>query len=173
MRWLVLTLPIAVLGCGGSVSVIPLLHEAGAPMTMTPTAAIPLEVVTHGTAVRDPLPVNGEDVAYQDLETALGYAISSAAVPWADAHRAQRPEGWQLLVDITQAEADYHHGRLLITLSVRGTLRTRFGQQYLAQTQASCRQGGLYAPEKGAPVLYHCMSSIGRELAGWLAGVEP
>src|SRR5262245_17183413 len=167
MRWMTLMLPLAMVGCSGP-TMVPLLAEAGAPVTVTPTAAIPLEVVTRGTGVRDPLPVSGADVEYADVETALGHAISSAAVPWADAHRAQRPEGWQLLIDVIQAEAEYHGGRLVVTLSVRGTLRTRFGQVYLAQTQASCRQGGLYAPERGAPVLYGCMSRIGRDLSGWL-----
>jgi hypothetical protein len=152
---------------------VPLLADAGVPVTSTPSSAIPLEVVTRGTAVHDPLPVNGADVEYADVETSMGHAISSAAVPWADAHRAQRPEGWQLAVEITRADAEYRGGRLMVTMGVRATLRTRVGREYLAQTQADCRQGGLVPPEKGATVVYGCMTRIGRDLAGWLSGVAP
>jgi len=41
-----------------------------------------------------------------------------------------------------------------------------------AQTQASCRQGGIVAPQKGAPIVYGCMMEIGRTLSGWLEGVD-
>ena len=47
------------------------------------------------------------------------------------------------------------------------------GQIVLAQTHASCRQSGLLPPEQGAPVVYACMTRLGRDLAGWLGGVEP
>ena len=158
--------------CGSSATV-PLLSAAGAPLTLTPLRSVPLEVVTRGTGVHDPMAVGGTSVKYADVETALGLAVSSAAVPWADTHRAQRPGGWQLSVELIQAEADYREGRLIVTLSVRATLRARDGHQYLAQTQASCRQAGLVAAEDGAPVIYSCMSRVGRDLAGWLGSIEP
>jgi len=132
-----------------------------------------LEVVTRSTAVRDPLPVEGTDVSYADLEGALGHAVSSATVPWADGHRAERPGGWQLFVEIIQADSSYESGRLIVTLNTRSTLRTRSGNVYLGQTQARCREAGLTTPDKGAPVVYSCMTHLGRDLAGWLGGIQP
>src|SRR5262249_23605895 len=126
-------------GCGGAPQNVPLLAQAWAPFTFTPARGVPLEVVTRSTAVRDPLPVAGSDISESDVETTLGLAISSAAAPWADARKAQRPGGWQLSVELIQAEAEERDGRLIVTLSVRATLFAREGKKYLAQTQASCR----------------------------------
>jgi hypothetical protein len=152
---------------------IGLLTTAGVPVTATPLGAVPLEVVTRGTAVPDPLHVRGSSVAYGDVEAALGLAISSAGVPWAEAHRAKRPDGWQLFVELTRAEAEESHGRFIVTLDVRATLRARAGNVYLAQTQAHCRQAGLVDAAEGGPVVYACMSRVGRELTSWLGAVQP
>ena len=168
-----LSLPVFAPGCASHSKTVPLLSAAGIPVTMTPTSAVPLEVVTRSTAIDDPLPVTGSDTFYADVESALGHAIASATVPWADAHRQQRPEGWQILVEITRASADYSAGRLMVTFDVRATLRTRIGNAYLAQTQAHCMQAGLVAPSDGAPVVYSCMTGLGRDLGGWLGSVEP
>ena len=168
---------VALIGCialasNGCTSVAPKLVPLGVPIADTPN--VPLEVVTRSTAVRDPLPVRGSEVVYGDIEAALGHAVSSATVSWADLHKAQRPDGWQLTVEIVDADAyEQDGGRLIVQLNVRGTLRTRVGNGYLAQTQASCNQTGLVTPENGAPVLYNCMTRIGRDLSNWLAGVEP
>jgi len=112
-----LAMSASVAGCG--TQRVALLSTAGIPVTATPAGGVPLEVVTRGTAVPDPLRVRGSSVAYGDVEAALGLAISSAGVPWAEAHRAKRPEGWQLFVELTRAEADETHGRLIVTLDVR------------------------------------------------------
>jgi hypothetical protein len=160
-------------GCGGSSTMVPLLSAAGVPVTQTPGKEIPLEVVTRSTGVIDPLPIEGTSVSYGDVETTLGHAISSAAVPWANAHRAQRPEGFQIFIEMTRAEASYHQGRLVVTLGARATLRTRANRTYLAQTQASCRQGSVIPLEQGAPVFFTCMEQMGRDLAGWLGQIEP
>lgn len=159
-------------GCA-SPTTVPLLGVAGIPVTLTPRPEVPLEVVTRSTGIRDPLPVEGAGVAYGDVETALGHSISTAAVPWADAHRAQRPEGWQIFVELIDAEASHHDGRLVVTLGVRATLRTRVGRRYLAQTQAQCRQSSVVPAGEGAVVVYSCMSQLSRDLAGWLGAVEP
>lgn len=152
---------------------VKLLQSAGIPYTETPAESTPLEVVTRSTAVRDPLPVDGADVTYGDMEAALGFAVSSATVPWAATHKAQRPEGWQLFVEITQAEAKYStEQRLVVSFAVRATLRTRTGHFYLAQTHAACRQGGVIDVERGGTVVYACMTRIGRDLADWLGGIE-
>src|SRR5262249_48617656 len=152
---------------------VPLLSAAGMPVTQTPPKEVPLEIVTRSTGVTDPLPVDGSRVSYADVETTLGHAVSTAAVPWADAHKAQRPEGWQLTVELIKAEATYQGGRLVVTLGARATLRTRMGRAYLAQTQANCRQGALVPADQGAPVVFTCMERIGRDLAGWLGQIEP
>ena len=138
--------------CGGR-QIVPLLSSAGFPITATPTSSVPLEVVTRSTSVRDPLPVSGSGVVYGDFEAALGHAISSAAVPWADKNRGRREGGWQLFVEVIQAEAEHDGSRLLVTVGVRATLRTRVGGAHIAQTETACRDGGLVAPEKGAPGL--------------------
>jgi hypothetical protein len=157
----------------GPIAMVALLSAAGVPVTQTPAKEVPLEIVTRSTSVPDPLPVEGTLVSYGDIETTLGHAISTAAVPWADLHRMQRPEGWQLFVELTRAEAAYHEGRLVVALDARATLRTRYGRMFLAQTRVNCRQGGLVPVSRGAPVIFTCMEQVGRDLAGWLGQVEP
>jgi hypothetical protein len=162
-----------VAGCGtGSVEVVPLLSSAGIPITEPTT--VPLRVVTRSTAVEDPLRMRGAGVAYGDIEGALGYAVSSATVPWAERHRAHKTskDGWQLTVEITTDEAAFDDPRVVFAITVRATLHARSGNVYLGQTQASCRQGGIADPGKGAPIMYKCMMEIGRDLAGWLDGVD-
>jgi len=157
--------------CGAeTISTVPLLTAAGIPVTQTPPGDISLEVVTRSTAVRDPLPVTGAMVSYADLEGALGHAISTATVPWADAHKTARPGGLQLVVDVVEAHVEFDAGRLTVTITVRATLRTRRDHDYIAQTQTSCRDAGLDDPGRGATVVYGCMTRLGRDLAGWLGG---
>jgi hypothetical protein len=150
------------------------MRTLGAPLTQTPANGTPLEVVSRGTAVPDPLPVRGSDIVYGDVESALGYAVSSATVPWADAHRdhaVAKHGGWTVLVEVIGADAELEAaGRIVVGLDVRVTLRTRNGNTYLGQTQLGCHEGGLRSAEDGAPVLYRCMMRIGRDLAGWLGG---
>jgi hypothetical protein len=170
-RAALVTMALATTSC---VNRVELLSSAGAPVTATPAADVPLEVVTHGAGVPDPLPVRRSLVAFTDVEAALGLAVTSAAVPWAEAHRALRPGGWQLLVELTRAEAEETRaGRLVVTLDVRATLRSRATRFYIAQTQAHCRQAGLVDAAKGGQVVYACMSGIGRDLTSWLGAVQP
>lgn len=162
----------ALSGCGGR-NIVPLLSSAGIPITRTPTGAVPLEVVTRSTSVRDPLPVSGSSVVYGDFEAALGAAVSSAAVPWADKNQGRRPGGWQLYVEVIQAEAEHDGSRMLVTIGVRATLRARVGGDHIGQTETACRDGGLVPAERGADVLYRCMTRIGRDLTSWLAAADP
>jgi hypothetical protein len=160
-------------GCSsGRTEIVPLLAAAGIPLTSP--ATVPLEVVTRSTAVRDPLPLRRTDVVYGDIEAALGHAVSSSTVPWADGHRhnAGSKDGWQLFVEIITADASYEEGRVIFSVGVRATLRNRAGNVYLAQTQTSCRQGGIVPPDKGAAIMYRCMMEVGHDLAGWLEGVD-
>jgi hypothetical protein len=165
----------AAAGCGATTPrIVPLLRSAGAPLTVTPPNGTPLEVVSRGTAVPDPLPVRGSDIVYGDLESALGLAVSSATAPWADSHReypVAKRGGWTVLVEVIGADAELESGgRVVVGLDVRVTLRTRNGNIYLGQTQLGCHEGGLRSADEGAPVLYRCMTRIGRDLAGWLGG---
>jgi len=157
-------------GCGGR-EVVPLLSTSGIPITGTPREEIPLEVVTRSTAVSDPMPVRGSEVSYQDVEAALGIAVTTAAAPFAGNFKEKRPGGYQLTVEIMQADVEYSHGRLVMAMNVNATLRSRVGRVYLAQTQARCQQAGVVSAEHGGQVVYACMSRIGRDLGGWMGGL--
>lgn len=170
MRHLILAL--SFVACGSGPHVVPLVQTSGAPLTPLAPEETPLEVVTRSTAVQDPLPVKGSSVSYGELEEALGTAISSASVPWAAGVRGKRRGGWQLLAEIVQAYASYDDGRLMVILNVRATLRTRIGNTYVAQVQSRCREAATLPPEKGAPVVFTCMTRIGRDLSGWLGGLD-
>ena len=152
---------------------VPLLSAAGIPVTLTPNNAVPLEVVTRGTGVPDPLPVKGSRFVYADLEAGMSHAVATACVPWADAHRDRNPDGYQLFVELIKAEASHSDDRSVVTLGVRATLRTRARTKYLAQTQAYCRDAALVPAGDAAPVIYSCMTRIGRDLAAWLGAIQP
>src|SRR5688500_4494279 len=102
-----------------------------------------------------------------------GRAVSSAAVPWADQNQARRPGGWQLFVEVIKAEAEHDGARMIVTIGVRATLRARVGGAHIAQTETGCRDAGLVAADEAAPVLYGCMTRIGRDLTSWLAAADP
>jgi hypothetical protein len=168
-----LLLVFATSGCGPShMRTVPLLANAGAPITETPLRTIPLEVVTRSTAVADPFPVSGSDVAYSDLEHAMGSAVSSATAEWATLTPPKRAGGYQLFVELVAARAAYKDGRLLVSFDVRATLHTRVSGDFVAQSIGHCRQGTLVEVEKGAPVVYSCMMQIGRDLSAWLGRLD-
>lgn len=176
MRRLIPILFVVVLagGCAstGTRHIVPLLDTAGIPNTDVPHEGTPLEVVTRSTAVDDPLPIKGSNIVYGEIEPALGFAISSATVPWASTVKPKRTGGFQLLAELVQAYVEYDDGRLMVILNVRATLRARAGNTYIAQVASRCREAAVTPPEKGAPVVYTCMSRIGRDLSGWLGGLE-
>jgi hypothetical protein len=168
---------VAAVGCGEPPSILPRVHTSGTPVVVTPSSFTPLEIVSRGTAVPDPLPVRGSRVAYAELEAALGSAVATATAPWSEARRddpATRGGGWTVLVELTGADAQLDEGgRLVVGLDARATLRTRKGNDYLGQTLLACREGGLvFAADRGAPVVYRCVARMGRDLAGWLDGVH-
>jgi hypothetical protein len=157
------------MGCAATV--VPL--DTAVPVTDTTPRAVPLEVVTRAIGVPEPLPLAGAAARYRDLELSLGHAVSTAVVPWADAHRDERAGGWQLLVELTGARARRQEGQVEVTLTARATLRGRVGHVYLGQTQAHCHARAPAAATAAAPIFYGCMMSLGRELAGWLGGIQP
>jgi hypothetical protein len=169
----ILVLALALFACAsGNRHIVPLLETAGVPLTETPHEGTALEVVTRSTAVDDPLTIKGSSIVYGEIEPALGFAISSATVPWATTVKPKRQGGFQLLAEVVQAYVEYEDGRLMVILNVRATLRARVGNTYIAQVASRCREAAVTPPEKGAPVVYTCMSRIGRDLSGWLGGLE-
>lgn len=129
---------------------------------MTP-ADPTFEVITQLAGARDPLPVAGGDAEYADLERSLSQALVHAVMPRHDS---------VLTVELVRADAQYEHGRLSVSLVVRGTVRTHIGA-FIAQTQAVCRDGAIITPESGARVMWACMSRISKDIAGWLQGLPP
>lgn len=171
MRIGVLAVACSLSGCASSL--VPLLDNGGVPVTLTPSRDIPLEIITHkNSSVADPLPVRGTHIEFGDVEAALGHAVASATVPWAEAHRAIRPDGWQLQVDLISADAEASGESITIALGVRATLRTRVGNRYIAQTQAHCKRTGAVDPRGAAPIVFDCMARVGRELGGWLGSPQ-
>lgn len=156
-------------GCASTL--VPL--GAAVPITDITPRAVPLEVVTR-SSVPEPLPLTNGGARYTDLELSLGHAVTSAVAPWAEAHRDARPDGWQLLIELAQARAERQGGGFItVALGARATLRSRVGHVYLGQTQTHCQARGAAAATGAAPIFYDCMMSLGRELAGWLGGMEP
>ncbi len=139
----------------------------GAPPTS------PMEITTRSQAVTNPLPLHGSNYAFASIEESIGRVMATSATPWAEAHRAKNPDGWQLLVELWQAHAERRGPQVTVGLGVRLTLRSRDGNQFVAQTQAHCKQSELVDPASAAPVFYSCMTQLGRDLGGWLNGIDP
>jgi hypothetical protein len=156
-------LSMMLVGCGGRL--VPVVPD-GARDTGTSSAPSDpsFEVVARTASVKDPLPVSGGDVAYADLERALGQAVIRAVHPRHDQ---------TLTVELVAAEAEYKNSRLSVSLVARATLRTREGNAFVTQTQVICRDAALVTPENGASVVWSCMTRLGRDLGGWLDGVKP
>jgi len=144
---------------------------AAIPISASPN--VPLEVTTRSSGVRDPLRVPNSNVGFAGLEESLGHAVASAVAPWAEAHRHERPDGWQLIVELIEARVDRSDERLEVVVGTRATLRARLGNVYLAQTQVHCKQSGLVVPSQATPIFYDCLVELGHDLNGWLGGVTP
>ncbi len=121
------------------------------------------EIITQLAGAKDPLPVAGGDAEYADLERSLAQALVQAVMPRHDT---------LLTIELVRADAEYEHGRLSVSLVVRGTLRTRVGA-FVAQTQSVCRDGAIITPDSGARVMWACMTRISKDIAGWLQGLPP
>jgi len=155
-------LSMMLVGCGGQL--VPVVPDGGRDTGTSSAPSDPsFEVVARTASVKDPLPVSGGDVAYADLERALGQAVIRAVHPRHDQ---------TLTVELVAAEAEYKRSRLSISLVARATLRTREGNAFVTQTQVICRDAALVTPENGASVVWSCMTRLGRDLSGWLDGVK-
>jgi hypothetical protein len=155
-------------GCASEV--IQLRPERGAPRPLGPLE--PLEVIPSLAGASDPLPVEGRRIAYRGLTAAVGQFMAAASRPWAERHRATRPGGWQMLVELIRSNADERAGRLTIELEARVTLRRTVGQIHLGQTHGYCKVSDALAGD-GSPVVYQCLQRMSRDLAGWLEGQNP
>lgn len=146
--------------CGGH-HLIPIIPEGATAGTTAAPTDLTFEVIARIAGASDPLGVDGSDVAYADLERALGQAVLFAAVP---------RHNNVLTVELIAAQANYSaEGRLSVSLVARATLRSHVGNTFIAQTTVVCRDGAIVAPEQGAKVIWSCMSRIGHDLGGWLA----
>ncbi|HLK92022.1 MAG TPA: hypothetical protein VKZ18_19175 [Polyangia bacterium] len=131
-----------------------------------------IDVVASVAGGADPLPVAGSRLAYEGLTPLTGYLVAEATRPWAERHRASRPGGWQLLVEITRSDAELRAARLTIEVDVRVTLRATVGQTDLAQTQGHCKVTDAFLGD-GSPVVTACLERLSRDVAGWLQGRAP
>jgi hypothetical protein len=132
----------------------------------------PLHVLASVDKAADPLPIEGENAVFDYVADTLGESISRASMPWARRHQARRPSGWEMRVEVTDSRARMVDGQLTVELATRVTLTALGGQVYLGQTHGHCQQadGRGKVPEQ---VVYDCMESMARDLAGWLEGVSP
>jgi len=108
------------------------------------------------------LPVNGASVDFVDLAAALGQAIVRTIAPRADS---------VLTVELIAGDASYKDTRLSVSLVARATLRSRLGNDFIAQTQVLCRDGAVVDAEAGARFMWSCMTHLAQDLGGWLEGL--
>lgn len=149
-------------GCGAAlVPVVPGGPDTGSAQ---PKADPTFEIIARSKGVKDPLPVNGANVAYADLERALSQAIIRSVRP--------RHES-TLTVELVSAEASYDRERVAISFVARATLKRHEGNAFVGQTQLVCRDAALVEPAAGSTVVWSCMVQLGRDLGGWLDGIAP
>ena len=155
---------VALCACGSSTKIVRVVPDTASTGGTSVTPADPtFEVITQLAGAKDPLPVAGGDSEYADLERSLATALVHAVIPRHDS---------VLTVELVRADAQYEHGRLSVSLVVRGTLRTRIGA-FIAQTQSVCRDGAIITPDSGGRVMWACMTRISKDIAGWLDGLPP
>jgi len=131
-----------------------------------------LHVIPYIGDAADPLPLQGDGVAFAGVAATLAETIRTASNGWADRHQKDRPGGWEMRVDLIQSRAEVNHGRITVELAARVTLNATIGQVYLAQTHGYCKRTDVMASDPTAAV-YACMEGMAHDLAGWLEGVRP
>ncbi len=123
------------------------------------------------TSVHLPLAVSGANVAYSDVDRALGRSIARETAGfegrWGSAGRPL-----ELDVELIEAHAEYAGGRLVVRLTTRSTLRDRAGNRYIAQTYARGSDSATVVVDQGGAVVRSATDAVGRRLAGWLAGLD-
>jgi outer membrane receptor protein involved in Fe transport len=132
------------------------------PLSLAPARATPsgaLEVVVQGA--REPLAVQGSDVAFAGVPGALQQAVL------AQAPRAPAP--WRVTVELTDARATLRDGALSVQLTARSTVRSQRDHAYLGQAQQVCSSAATVSPEEGAGVVQECLTQLARDVAAWLS----
>jgi hypothetical protein len=162
---------IAPLGAGCGHSTIAL--DAGVVLPAGARSPDPLMDVT-GTVSggRDPLPVDGARYAFSNLTTTMTEMMAAAARPWAARHAKKRRAGWQLTIDLVDAQAELRGGVLRAEIEIRATLLSRDGLVALGQSQRHCTVTGVDSHDPPS-VVYRCLEQLARDLAGWLETAHP
>ena len=150
--------------CSCSAKVVQVMPDRLATGATSAPADPTFEIVARVAGVHDPLPVSGAEVAYSDLEHTFAQAIVRAVAPRHDS---------VLTVELIGGDASYDSARVAVTLLARATLRSRVGNQFIAQTQVACRDGAIVPPQEGGRVVWSCMTRLGKDLSGWLEGLPP
>ena len=153
---------VCVAGCAAtSAHLLPLKHVEGEQVAPSPAA---LEIVTASTTVPEPLRVQGAPVAFIELAPALREAVALEV----DGSFQQ----WRLSLELTQAEAEYSSGRLIVQMTARATLRTRADNAYVAQSQHVCSASSVVPSEAGAKVAQKCLFELARNTKSWLQRIK-
>jgi hypothetical protein len=167
-RWDVAAAAIATVAGGCATHTIPLrAMREPAPVSQA------LEVVASTAGAPDPLPVSGAHLAYSGVALAAGRLVAAAAAPWAARHVAERPQGWQIRLELVRAEAEAHDGELTVEIDARVTMHATAGEIHLGQTHGYCKETGELAGGDGSSVVYRCLDRLSRDVAGWLEGLNP
>jgi hypothetical protein len=162
-----------VLAAGGACATVIPLEPALVPVPAT-AGAPPLEIVVSLAGGPYRVPVQNTFFAYDGLTEATRRYVAAATAPWATRHAHARPGGWEMAVEITRANAWAHvGGRMGVELETRVTLRGIVGRLHLGQTTGYCQVAGALGDDAGVSVVYECLERMGRDLAGWLEGIEP
>jgi hypothetical protein len=129
-----------------------------------PPSPAALEIVTASTNVREPLQIHGAPEAFIELAPALREAVASVV----DGSFSQ----WRLSLELTDANAEWSSGRLIVRMTARATLRSRTDNAYLAQSQHLCSASGLVEPRDGARVARDCLLELARDTGSWLQRIK-
>jgi hypothetical protein len=164
----VISIAVLVASCGGErvISVLP------ARTATEAEASPPLRVAVDTTSAQLPLAVSGASIAYGDVDQALTCAVERALEPTLRELARRHAQQLGLSVELLEARAASTHDGLIVRLAVRATLRENAGNVYLAQTHAHANASAAVPAERGAQVVLDCTDSIGRQLSGWLAGMD-
>ncbi len=158
----VLLVCVCVAGCSvTSAHLLPLKHFGVEQVAPSPAA---LEIVTASTTVPEPLQVKGASVAFIELAPALREAVASVV----DGSFQQ----WRLSLELTQADAEWSSGRMIVRMTVRATLRAKADNAYVAQSQHVCSSSGVVPEVDGAKVAHACLLELARDTASWLQRIK-
>ena len=156
-------------GCGHSTIAL----DAGVVLPAGARAPDPLMDVTGSVSGgRDPLPVEGARYVLSNLTTTVTEMMAAAARPWAARHAKKRRAGWQMTIDLVDAQAELRAGLLQAEIEIRATLLSRDGLVALGQSQRHCTVTGVDSHDPPA-VVYRCLEQLARDLAGWLETTHP